>query len=858
MKALLRDRYVLLMFALSVVSWLAFFFIDNIFYNRVGAQFASEEQVSAFMGIYLAVLGIITLLNNSFLTGFIINKLGVLAGLTVLPLSLLIVTAAFSLVGTLWGIVPVLFWIATVLKIVDLSLNFSVDDASQTILYQVLPPSDRSRIQTVDGGMVRMVAVGSAGILLLLMNQVLQLSVIQLSYFLLLIIAGWLVVVRLTGRQYPLELLRALGRRRLTGASLVLNDAVTRDLISQALRNPKPGAALYAMGLLAESDPEALAVVLPEMLDHPAPEVRCEALRRIEIAPLIAERERVQLSLRNDPDPAVRAAALRTLAAVGGPDAGSVLVPYLSAHDRPARREALVGLLIYGSESHRAAALDELSRLADSAISDERLLAVEVIEASRADEGCARLSPLLDDPNPAVRRRALLAVPALRCDHLWPAVASGLARLPARRAAQRALAEGGAAALPAIRDSMGAAGTQPDVLIGLAEACGRICGAEATEVLLIQLMHSNNRVRGAVLAALAGCGYRPTGEAAEQLRSQLIAEVSHAAWLTAALRDCLAAPELDYLRRITGQEYSAARDRVFHLLTMLHEPGVVRQAHERLTGPSESLRAYAVEILDVSLPGDVRALVMPLVEELPPAARLRQLGRDFDAPALTPTERVEALAHGDGWYSRWLTIASAHAAGEIGCSTETMLNLLDLYRRSDDPILQETAALTVARLGEPAANGGPTMLSTIERVIILKDVDLFASTPDELLAEVAELLEEVTLAPDETVFAKGDSGDSLYIVVSGEVRVHDGDFTINILGESQVFGEMALLDPEPRMASVTAVTDTLLLRLDQEPFYELIDTRSEVARGIIRVLSDRLRRRVQEVATLTDAAAQRL
>ena len=145
------------------------------------------------------------------------------------------------------------------------------------------------------------------------------------------------------------------------------------------------------------------------------------------------------------------------------------------------------------------------------------------------------------------------------------------------------------------------------------------------------------------------------------------------------------------------------------------------------------------------------------------------------------------------------------------------------------------------------------MLTTIEKVIVLKDADLFAETPDELLAEVAELLTEVELPAGEAVFSKGEPGDSLYIVVSGQVRVHDGEYTLNLLGESEVFGEMALLEPEPRMASVTAETDALLLRLDGEPFFELIDTRSEVARGIIRVLSRRLRQRVQEVAALRAA-----
>jgi CRP-like cAMP-binding protein len=142
------------------------------------------------------------------------------------------------------------------------------------------------------------------------------------------------------------------------------------------------------------------------------------------------------------------------------------------------------------------------------------------------------------------------------------------------------------------------------------------------------------------------------------------------------------------------------------------------------------------------------------------------------------------------------------------------------------------------------------MLSTIEKVILLKDVDLFSEMPDELLAEVASLLTEVELAAGQMVFAKGDNGDSLYVIVDGEVRVFDGAHTINHLGEGEVFGEMALLDTEPRMASVVAVSDTLMLRLEQEPFFDLMETRSEVARGVIRVLSARLRGRVAEVTEL--------
>ena len=133
------------------------------------------------------------------------------------------------------------------------------------------------------------------------------------------------------------------------------------------------------------------------------------------------------------------------------------------------------------------------------------------------------------------------------------------------------------------------------------------------------------------------------------------------------------------------------------------------------------------------------------------------------------------------------------------------------------------------------------MLSTIEKVLILKHVDVFQQTPDDVLADIAALLEEIDFAAGETIFRKGDLGDSLYIIIAGKLRVDDGDHLLNYLDESDVFGEMALLDPAPRIATVTTMEDTHLFRLRQEAFYELLDNRGEVARGIIRVLTSYLR-----------------
>lgn len=132
-------------------------------------------------------------------------------------------------------------------------------------------------------------------------------------------------------------------------------------------------------------------------------------------------------------------------------------------------------------------------------------------------------------------------------------------------------------------------------------------------------------------------------------------------------------------------------------------------------------------------------------------------------------------------------------------------------------------------------------LSLIEKVIILKTVSIFSDAPDHILSELAHLTREIFLKKGELLFNKGEVGTSMYIVVSGSVKVHNAENTIAELGERSLLGEMAVLSSEPRTASVTAITDTVLLSLSQTSLAELMWDQHQIVRGIIRVLIQRLR-----------------
>jgi len=133
------------------------------------------------------------------------------------------------------------------------------------------------------------------------------------------------------------------------------------------------------------------------------------------------------------------------------------------------------------------------------------------------------------------------------------------------------------------------------------------------------------------------------------------------------------------------------------------------------------------------------------------------------------------------------------------------------------------------------------MLSTVEKVLFLKSIDLFSQIPGDNLAEVALIATEENRDAGEEILVEGELGDALYLILEGRIRLHHGDKAIAELGERECLAEMALLDPRPESGSATAATAAQLLRISRQDFQELLIQSPEIALAIIKVLSRRLR-----------------
>ena len=131
----------------------------------------------------------------------------------------------------------------------------------------------------------------------------------------------------------------------------------------------------------------------------------------------------------------------------------------------------------------------------------------------------------------------------------------------------------------------------------------------------------------------------------------------------------------------------------------------------------------------------------------------------------------------------------------------------------------------------------------------LKKIPLFAELTDEALDELAGTLNRITVAPHKHIFWMDESGDSLYIIQSGQVQVSytdekGEDIVLGRLRPGEFFGELSLIDGGPHTATARALTETVLLTLDRSSFYIFMGKHPLISHTLLTVLSRRLRSNV--------------
>ncbi len=140
------------------------------------------------------------------------------------------------------------------------------------------------------------------------------------------------------------------------------------------------------------------------------------------------------------------------------------------------------------------------------------------------------------------------------------------------------------------------------------------------------------------------------------------------------------------------------------------------------------------------------------------------------------------------------------------------------------------------------------MLTTVEKVLFLQDIDIFEFTSTEDLAHIAAITEEIGFKAEEVISKEGDIPDSMYIVIEGAVKLTRGGEEVMTAREKDVFGTWALFDDEPLVVTATTLTATRILRIDKEDFIDLLADYVAITQSILKTMAKRLRRLMTRIS----------
>ena len=356
----------------------------------------------------------------------------------------------------------------------------------------------------------------------------------------------------------------------------------------------------------------------------------------------------------------------------------------------------------------------------------------------------------------------------------------------------------------------------------------KVLAAEGTydDSFIVQL-RSEYRVtkeeHAAVLDDLLGGERGLAARLAEQ------AAVIESAAQTIQALELFPSPTHDFLRDLLQRKRARAVDSLVRGLSFSLEDGTSEAVRQGLSSREESERESVMEKLS--------AIVAPATAERLSAAFRETALVESSWPTLT--EMLQARISNVDPYIRAVAL---YALGERGAAGEDLLN-----RASADEheLVRETALHLKERGGGDP--GTHRHLITIEKMIALRSAPIFSKIAPEGLAELASASVEDEYAPEETLCVEGEPGNEVFILLAGEVRIIKkdgaGEKFIGTEKAGGFIGEMAVLDPAPRSATLVAGDEgARALRLNGDAFRSALNRDPTIASSVLRTLAQRLRR----------------
>lgn len=702
--SIFATRHVQLVALVVVLTYLVSTLVDYQFQAIIGDSIPGKDERGAYLGQFFAYTGIIAGVIQFFFTSRILESFGLLVALILLPSAMLMGSVGLLTVPLISGL-----WAVAFTKGSENCLRYTVNDSTLQLLYLPLPAHLRGRAKATIDGILKPVSIGGAGLLMaLLVGSLESLTGFSLgfkvdSYSLSWAVVGglalWITALLGLRREYVKSLLQTLQRRRLNfaEASFSINDEQTIKTLETALTGGRIGEVLHALELVGSVSPKgraALDAKVVELLHHESDDVQVAALAHLRRVGASLHAEDVA-KLLDDNAGEVRASAVLTFAAIEKERSIGRAQKLLDDPDVRVRAAAVAAFIRYGGLDGVLASAEQLKKMLGSSDARERERAAWALGEIGVPTFYGPLMPLLEDPDERVRITAIEATGRLRNPELLVLVVQQLSRPQLAGPAVATIAAYGPAGLEVASRLLGDEAQAPEVRAQATKVLARLGDAGASELLTKHLRDASLKVRTAAVQSLATLvNHNPGIRVDARIILAALRDESKLYFELVTLEHDLdlgqAAP---LLADAIAHRKKQATTRMLALLGLKYPTQTIDLVARNMQSAHAATRGNSVEVLDNMLAKDEKAVVVPVVDDLPPA-RLLQVGRElFGLERVSRAERLRGFLGGE---DSWLRVCAATAVGDLGL--KELAGEVRQMLSGEDSVGRETALCVLQKL----------------------------------------------------------------------------------------------------------------------------------------------------------------
>jgi ATP/ADP translocase/HEAT repeat protein len=314
-------------------------------------------------------------------------------------------------------------------------------------------------------------------------------------------------------------------------------------------------------------------------------------------------------------------------------------------------------------------------------------------------------------------------------------------------------------------------------------------------------------------------------------------------------------PARDLLLAHLAEQRQVLVENVLRVLTIQDRTGRLRVITRGILGSDPRQRANGQEALDELLDHSLSKLLLPLLDEAAPE-KILAIGRKYFKLRDFSRDTELLCNHLLGRDDPLTVLLTLQLIAGLPDPPAVQASIAALTDHANDHVARLAYQMTRAPYALPSGKeqNMPETLPLPNIILLLKNIEIFEHLSVSELSAVASATEQVDFETGQTVITQGDPGDTLYLIIEGEVAIikekeDDREIELDRIGAGDYFGEMALFEDIPRTATVRTLRPCRMLTLHKMEFKEMVREYPQIALEICKVLSGRIRKLHQKMAT---------